>query len=108
MVADLDHDDRSLTAISAHAPPPRYSELQPGFNAKVAAIVEDEPDPVVGADANLDIYKFARALGPGMVAYGKQSGICVVTALPVTDVEQDHWGESEGFTDHPAVAVTLD
>jgi hypothetical protein len=107
VVADLDHDDRSVTAISAHAPPPRYSELQPGFNAAVSTIVGAEPSPVVGADANLDIDKFARALGPGMVAYGKQSGICVVTALPVTDVEQDPWGEHEGFTDHPAVGVTL-
>jgi hypothetical protein len=105
--ADLDHDGATFTAISAHAPPPRYSELQPGFNAKLSTIVGAEPAPVVGADANMDIDKFAKALGHGVEAYGKQSGICLVTALPLTDVEQDHYGESQGWTDHPAVAGTL-
>jgi hypothetical protein len=108
VVADLDHDGGGLfTAISAHAPPPRYAELQPEFTAQVAHVVAQSRAPVVGADANMDIDKFARALGPGMKAYGKQSGICLVTASPLTDVEQDHYGESEGWTDHPAVGGTL-
>jgi hypothetical protein len=108
MCAELDHDARTFTAISAHAPPPRYSELQPGFNAQVARIVDGEISPIVGADANMDIDKFANALGPDMVAYGKQSGICLVTALPLSDVEQDHYGEDQGWTDHPAVGGTLE
>ena len=108
MCADLTHEAGDVfTAISAHAPPPRYSELQPEFNAQVAYVVADSRAPVVGADANMDIDKFAKALGPDMTAYGKQSGICLVTALPLSDVEQDHYGENAGWTDHPAVGGTL-
>jgi hypothetical protein len=105
--ADLVHDGGPLFAISAHAPPPRYAELQPGYAAEVAAVVEDYPDAIVGADANQDIDQWARALGPGMVAYGKQSGICLVTRRPVSDVTLDGWGEAHNMTDHPAVAADL-
>ena len=102
--AELAHTSgQSLTAISAHAPPPRYDHMQPGFNSKLAQVCDDYPDAVVGADANMDIDKFAQALGPGMRAYGKQSGICLVSALPLSDTSQDHTGEAAGQTDHPAV-----
>lgn len=100
-------DGRQVTGISAHAPPPRYSSLQPGFNQALAGVVGQYPDAVVGADANQDIDSFAKALGKGMRAYGKQSGICLVSALPVSDVKQDSYGESAGMTDHPAVWGTI-
>lgn len=92
-----------FTAISAHAPPPRYSGMQPGFNAALADVCAANPRPIVGADANMDIDKFAQALGPGMRAYGKQSGICLVTADPLADVDVDDWPEGYGVSDHPCV-----
>jgi hypothetical protein len=108
MCADLEHESgSSFLAISAHSPPPRYAELQPGFTDVLAEIVADYPSSVVGADANQDIDRFARDLGPGQVAYGKQSGICLVSALPITDVALDHYGENQGWTDHPAVTGSL-
>lgn len=106
--AELASDSgQQATAISCHAPPPRYSQLQPTFNAAVAGVVKSYPDAVVGADANQDIDKFAKALGSGMRAVGKQSGICLVSALPMTDVLLDSWGQKQGMTDHPAVSATI-
>lgn len=107
--AEVTHDSGAeLVPISAHAPPPRYSGLQPGFADAVARVVADYPQTaVVGADANQDIDQWARELGSGMVAVGKQSGICVVSRLPATDVLLDSWGESHGMTDHPAVWATM-
>src|SRR4029077_2538199 len=96
-----------FTAISAHAPPPRYRGLQPGFNAEVAKICRTHPRPLVGADANQDIDKFARTLGNGMKAYGKQSGICLVTADKLTGVDVDDWAEDTNASDHPCVWGTL-
>lgn len=96
-----------LTAISAHAPPPRYAELQPSFNAALSGVVGATVAPVVGADANMDKDAFARALGHGMVAVGKQSGICLVTALPMADVDTDDWAEEYGQSDHPCVWATV-
>jgi hypothetical protein len=106
--AELSTDGEDIVAISAHAPPPRYSELTPGFNAQVAKVVSQYPNrSVVGADANQDIDQFARALGSSMRAVGKQSGICLVSALPMSDVLLDGWGESQNMTDHPAVGATV-
>jgi hypothetical protein len=62
---------------------------------------------VVGADANQDITKFAKALGSGMKAVGKQSGICLVSAMPMAAVVQDSWGQTQGMTDHPAVSADV-
>jgi hypothetical protein len=95
-----------FTPISGHAPPPRYSSIQPNFNASLKKVCESNPDPVVGADANQDIDKFAKAIGSGMKAYGKQSGICLVAKSPITDVVQDHWAENNKASDHPAVFGT--
>lgn len=106
--AQLNPGDDEATAISAHAPPPRYSGLQPEFNANVADVVNANPRPLVGADANMDIDKFAKALGPGMRAYGKQSGICLVSSVPLTDVEVDSWAEKYDASDHPCVWGTPD
>lgn len=92
-----------FTTISAHAPPPRYSGLQPGFNANVKKVVDNNPDPVVGADANQDIDKFAKAIGSGMHAVGKQSGICLVAKSKLTNVKQDNWATQNKASDHPAV-----
>jgi hypothetical protein len=61
---------------------------------------------VVGADANQDIDKFAKAIGSGMKAVGKQSGICLVAKSPLTDVKQDNWATSNKASDHPAVWAT--
>jgi hypothetical protein len=108
MCADLEHAAGELTAISAHSPPPRYAGLQPGFTDVLAGILEDSPDAVIGADCNQDIDAWARDLGHGVTAYGKQSGICLVTARPLTDVQQDHYGEDQGWTDHPAVGGDLE
>jgi len=107
--AELTHDSGTeLAPISCHAPPPRYSQLQPGFNAAVAQVVSQYPKTsVVGADANQDITKFAKALGAGMKAVGKQSGICLVSALPMAAVVQDSWGQTQGMTDHPAVSADV-
>jgi len=95
-----------FTVVSCHAPPPRYKELQPGFNANVKKVVDNNPDPVVGADANQDIDKFANAIGSGMKAVGKQSGICLVAKSPLTDVKQDNWATNNQASDHPAVWAT--
>ena len=57
-----------FTPISGHAPPPRYSSIQPEFNANLKKVVDSNPDPVVGADANQDIDKFANQIGSGMKA----------------------------------------
>ena len=95
-----------FTVISGHAPPPRYSSMQPGFNANVKKVCDNNPDPVVGADANQDIDKFAKALGSGMKAVGKQSGICLVSKSPLTNAKQDHWAENNKASDHPAVSAT--
>lgn len=105
--AELAADSQDMTAISAHAPPPRYGELQPAFNRNLAKVVKGYPDAVVGADANQDIDKFAKALGPSMRAVGKRSGICLVSALPMADVVLDNWGQDKGMTDHPAVGATV-
>jgi hypothetical protein len=80
-----------FTTISCHAPPPRYSSMQPGFNANVKKVVDSNPDPVVGS---------------GMKAVGKQSGICLVAKSPLTDVKQDNWATSNKASDHPAVWAT--
>jgi hypothetical protein len=93
----------TFPAMSAHAPPPRYSALQPGFNAVLADVCEDNPGAVVGADANMDMDEFARALGPGMAAVGKQSGICLVSTVPLPNVDVDGWPEEYGRSDHPCV-----
>lgn len=107
--ADVISDDGdSFTAISAHAPPPRYSGLVPGFNAQLAIVCDSNPRPLVGADANQDIDAFARALGNGMRAVGKQSGICLVTADQLEAVLVDHWAEKHGASDHPCVWATLE
>lgn len=98
----------TLTALSAHAPPPRYSSLQPGFNAELSKVMQANPASVVGADANMDIDKFAKALGGGVVAVGKQSGICLASALPMSDVVTDKWPEEYGQSDHPCVWATVD
>jgi hypothetical protein len=106
--AEVTHDAGQLVPISAHAPPPRYAGMQPGFADAVAAVVADYPQTaVVGADANQDIDQWARELGSGMVAVGKQSGICLVSRMPFTDVDLDNWGEQQGATDHPAVWGTI-
>jgi hypothetical protein len=106
--AEVTHDAGQLVPISAHAPPPRYAGMQPGFADAVAAVVADYPQTaVVGADANQDIDAWARELGSGMVAVGKQSGICLVSRMPFTDVDLDNWGEQQGATDHPAVWGTI-
>jgi hypothetical protein len=106
---EVTHDDsgETFTAISAHAPPPRYSDLQPGFNAVLSDVCASSSAPVVGADANMDMDRFAAALGPGMAAVGKQSGICLVTALPLADVDVDDWAEHGGQSDHPCVWATV-
>ena len=97
-------------------PSPAYprTHRRPGIRAfnrssadAVAGIVKGRPASVIGADANQDIDRWAAQIGPGMKAYGKQSGICLVTALPLADVALDHYGEQEGWTDHPAVAGSL-
>ena len=107
--AEVTHESGELVPISAHAPPPRYSGLQPGFADAVARVVADYPQTaLVGADANQDIDQWARELGSGMVAVGKQSGICLVSRMPLGDVELDSWGENQGMTDHPAVWATVD
>jgi len=106
--AELSCDGEPITAISGHAPPPRYSELQPTFNAAVSRVVADYPQTaLVGADANMDKDAFAKALGSGMKAVGKQSGICLVSRMPFADVVQDSYGQSGGHTDHPAVWATV-
>lgn len=101
-------DGDTITAISAHAPPPRYSSLQPEFNAELSKITTANQWAVVGADANMDIDKFAKALGGGMVAVGKQSGICLASALPLADVVTDEWPEEYGRSDHPCVWAAVD
>lgn len=108
--AEVTHEsEQRLVPIAAHAPPPRYSGLQPEFADSVAAVVADYPQTaLVGADANQDIDAWARELGSGMVAVGKQSGICLVSRMPLGDVELDSWGENQGMTDHPAVWATVD
>lgn len=108
-VADVRHPDSGehFTAISAHDPPPRYSSLQPGYDQNLAKVCQTNPNPIVGADANQDIDGFARKLGPGMKAYGKQSGICLVTAGPLEDVDLDSWPENYGASDHPCIWGSL-
>jgi len=106
--AELTVGDEPMCAISGHAPPPRYSSMQPGFNASVSKVVAQYPQTaLVGADANMDKDKFATALGSGMKAVGKQSGICLVSRMPFSEVVQDSYGMSGGHSDHPAVWATV-
>ena len=113
-VGPVDHVRRASTTTPAPSPPSPPTPRHPATPSSSRGSTRTWPRswtpslvPVVGADANMDIDTFAKALGPGMTAYGKQSGICLVTALPLTDVEQDHYGEDQGWTDHPSVGGTL-
>ena len=107
--AEVTHEsEQRLVPISAHAPPPRYAGLQPEFADSVAEVVSDYPQTaLVGADANQDIDAWASELGSGMQAVGKQSGICLVSRMPLGEVQLDSWGENQGMTDHPAVWATV-
>jgi hypothetical protein len=106
--AELRHRDTGdlWTAVSCHAPPPRYSELQPGFNANVAKVCRNHPAPVVGTDANMDLARFADALGPGFTGYG-EGGIGLVSERTLEAVMVDYTGEEGGATDHPSVSADV-
>ena len=94
-----------FSPIAAHEPPGRYSELQPGYTKKVQTVANSHPDPVIGADANMDIDTFAKQLGSGYKAVG-EGIIGLVSKSPLTDVEIDKTGVADNQTDHPAVAAS--
>lgn len=102
--AGLTGAGRMFPVVSTHFPKKAFAALQPGHLKTLRAFTSRHPRVVVGTDANQPIGKVGHDLG--LSAYGK--GIVgVLTNLPVTDVVVDWWGVKHGYTDHPAVFVTV-
>ena len=98
-------DTGVFTPISAHEPPGRYSELQPGFTNNLQKVGNSHPDPVIGCDANMPINTLAKQLGSAYKAVG-EGIIGLLSKSPLTDVTVDKTGITDNQTDHPAVAAT--
>ena len=102
----IDTEGRPWHAVSAHLPPKRFAALQPGMARRLRRAVRGRPWAVVGTDANQPIDDLADLLG--MKAYGVGIvGILAGPRLTAVRESRDRRGLAEGWTDHPAIRVTL-